>query len=101
MTAWVWTEWRSVVLWQVARLWAAYAFVGVVLGDMAHHPHLYTATLYARSGCLTVKVDGRRRRPWVPWGRGQTSSSLRRMGSVRTLSREMATAGGPLPTSTG
>jgi arylsulfatase A-like enzyme len=80
----VWNEWRGVVLWQVARLIAAYTVVGLalgtllgaglwaagagrravfwggalaclavdvllVLGDMAHHPHLYAATLYERS----------------------------------------------------
>jgi arylsulfatase A-like enzyme len=80
----VWSEWRGVVLWQVARLIAAYTVLGLavgtllgaglwaagagrraifwgsalaslavdvllVLGDMAHHPHLYAATLYERS----------------------------------------------------
>lgn len=80
----VWSDWRGVVLAQVARLILAHTVVGLllgtwlgaglwalgagrravfwgsalaclavdallVLGDMAHHPHLYAATLYGRT----------------------------------------------------
>ncbi|RKH32818.1 arylsulfatase [Corallococcus praedator] len=93
VTDWVWTEWRDVVLWQVARLLAAYCTVGLVLGallgaglwaaqrsrravfwgsglgclvvegmlvlgDMARHPHVYAATLYARSEVTAALLRG-------------------------------------------
>ncbi|MFP2896457.1 sulfatase [Corallococcus sp. 4LFB] len=93
VTAYVWNTWRSVVLWQVARLIGAYCVVGLVLGallgaglwaaersrravfwlsglgclvveaflvaaDMARHPHLYAATLYARSEVTAALLRG-------------------------------------------
>ncbi|MCY1042637.1 sulfatase [Corallococcus sp. bb12-1] len=93
VTDWVWAEWRDVVLWQVARLLAAYCTVGLVLGallgaglwaaqrsrrvvfwgsglgclvvegmlvlgDMARHPHVYAATLYARSEVTAALLRG-------------------------------------------
>jgi arylsulfatase A-like enzyme len=96
VTDFVWSQWRGVVLWQVARLIAAYTVVGLalgtllgaglwalgagrravfwgtalaclvvdallVLGDLAHHPHLYAATLYERSAVtrwLLLAVSG-------------------------------------------
>ncbi|NPD26817.1 arylsulfatase, partial [Corallococcus exiguus] len=34
VTEYVWSEWRSVVLWQVARLLGAYCAVGLLLGAL-------------------------------------------------------------------
>lgn len=34
VTDWVWSEWRGVVLWQVARLIAAYSVIGLALGAL-------------------------------------------------------------------
>ncbi|NPC87268.1 arylsulfatase, partial [Pyxidicoccus fallax] len=116
----VWNEWRGVVLWQVARLIAAYTVIGLglgtllgaglwaagagrralfwgsglaclvvavllVLGDMAHHPHLYAATLYERSAVtrwLLLSVSGS---PPVFWHLG--AAVLPTLAVLRLLAR--------------
>ncbi|MCP3142800.1 sulfatase family protein [Pyxidicoccus xibeiensis] len=103
VSEYVWSEWRGVVLGQVARLIGAYTVLGLaagaflgaglwaagagrravfwgsalaclgvdvllVLGDMAHHPHLYAATLYERSAVtrqVLLSVSGT---PPLAWG---------------------------------
>lgn len=132
----VWNEWRGVVLWQVARLIAAYTVLGLavgtllgaglwaagagrrvvfwgsalaclavdallVLGDMAHHPHLYAATLYERSAVtrwLLLAVSGT---PPVAWRLGAAVLPALAVGALlarvswRARSRALA-AGGAL-----
>jgi arylsulfatase A-like enzyme len=100
--AYVWSDWRGVVLGQVARLILAHTVLGLVLGawmgaglwalgagrravfwgsalaclavdgllvlgDMAHHPHLYAATLYGRSGWTAEVLLAVSHTPPLPW----------------------------------
>jgi arylsulfatase A-like enzyme len=101
LEALIWSEFRGVVLGQVARLWLAYAAVGAALGtlfaagavaarrtrrgvaltvvagvlavealvvaaDVAHHPHLYAATLFGRAGWLDAALAALGRLPPQP-----------------------------------